>query len=126
MSSAERKDGWGPIETANWRETPCLRGRVATEDDVKAGRAVFYLDLSEGQEGRPGDLNLPSCAILRDENGAAMPVIVIQVEESNNGSGSIEVYAGYRPLAGGNGICMFSELQLLKEPDYRFNPSSAT
>lgn len=123
MASAEQKDGWEPIEVANWPETPCLWGRVATEDDVKAGRAVFYLDLSEGQESRPVALNLPAAAILRDENDAEMPVIVIQVEESDNGSGSVQVLAGYRPLTGGNGICMFYELQLLEEPDHRFTGS---
>jgi hypothetical protein len=121
---AEQEDIWGPISMRNWRDTPCVAGRVATEDDVKAGRAAFYLELSEGQASHPFDLNLPSCAILRDEDGAAIPVIVIQVETGNNGS--VQVLAGYRPLTGGNGLCMFYELELLETPDDRFNEMSAT
>ena len=59
----EQQDLWGPIEMANWRKTPCVRGRVATEDDAKAGAAVFYFNLSEGQSSHPLDLDLPRCAI---------------------------------------------------------------
>jgi len=121
---AEQEDPWGRILLGNWRETPCLHRRVATEDDVKAGRAVFYLDLSEGQESHPGALNLPHCAVLHDEDGRATPVIVIQVEESDTHSGSVEVFAGYRPLTGGNGICMLQQLELLEHPDHRFTLSS--
>jgi hypothetical protein len=58
-TGTEREDIWGPIAVANWRETPCVRGRAATEDDANAGRAVFYLDLSEGQKSHPIDLDLP-------------------------------------------------------------------
>lgn len=36
-------DLWGPILVEQWQQTPCLRGRIAVEQDVKDGRAVFYL-----------------------------------------------------------------------------------
>jgi len=117
-TGTEREDVWGPIAMANWRETPCIRGRVATEDDACAGRAVFYLDLSEGQENRPVDLNLPRCAILHEEGEGDLPVIIIQAEEGNNGT--VQLIAGYRPLTGGSGICMLNQLELLPEPDHRF------
>ena len=68
---------------ANWHETPCVRGRVATEDDAKAGSAVFHLDLSEGQESHPIDLDLPRCAILHEDGEDDLPVIVVQAEEGN-------------------------------------------
>jgi len=58
--------------------------------------------------------------VLHDENGGTTPVIVIQVEESDNRSGSVKVFAGYRPLTGGNGICMLHQLELLDHPDHRF------
>jgi hypothetical protein len=61
--------------------------------------------------------------VLRDENGGATPVIVIQVEESDNSSGSVKVLAGYRPLTGGNGICLLDQLELLEHPDHRFTLS---
>jgi len=119
-TSAQREDVPGPIAMATWRETPCVRGRAATEDDAKAGRAAFYLDLSEGQESHPVDLDLPRCAVLHDKDEGDLPVIVIQAEEGNNGSGAVEVIAGYRPLTGGIGVCMLYQLGLLPEPDDRF------
>src|SRR5262245_25848642 len=102
-TGTEREDLWGPIAMANWRDTPCIRGRTATEDDANAGRAVFYLNLSNGQESRPVDLDLPRCAILHEEGEGDLPVIVIQAEEGNNGPGTAELIAGYRPLTGGSG-----------------------
>ena len=99
-------------------------GRVATQDDANAGRAVFYLDLSDGQESSPVDLDLPRCAILHEEGEGDLPVIVIQAEEGNNGT--VQLIAGYRPLTGGNGLCMLNQLELLLEPDYRFAESSPT
>jgi hypothetical protein len=119
-TGTERKDNWGPIAMKNWRETPCIQGRAAREDDANAGRAVFYLDLSEGQESHPIDLDLPRCAILHEEGEGDLPVIVIQAEEGNNGAGAVERIAGFRPLTGGSGICMLHQLEFLSEPDHRF------
>jgi hypothetical protein len=119
-TNTQREDDPGPIAMATWRETPCVRGRTATEDDARAGRAAFYLALSEGQVSRPIDLDLPRCAVLHDENEGDLPVIVIQAEEGNNGSGAVEAIAGYRPLTGGIGLCMLYQLELLTEPDDRF------
>jgi hypothetical protein len=118
MEETNREDDPGPIAMATWRETPCVRGRTATE--ARAGRAAFYLTLSEGQESRPIDLDLPRWAILHDENEGDLPVIVIQAEEGNNGSGAVEAIAGYRPPTGGIGLCMLYQLELLPEPDDRF------
>ena len=118
MEETDTQDDPGPIAMSTWRETPCVRGRAATEDDAKAGRAAFYLALSEGQESRPIDLDLPRCAILHDENEGDLPVIVIQAEEGDNGT--VQLIAGYRPLPGGIGICMLNQLEFLSEPDHRF------
>jgi hypothetical protein len=116
----EREDLWGPIAMTNWRDTPCIQGRTATEDDANAGRAVFYPNLSKGQESRPVDLDLPRCAILHEVGENDLPVIVIQAEEGNNGADAVEPIAGYRPLTGGSGICMLYQLEFLSEPDHRF------
>jgi hypothetical protein len=123
-TGTEQEELWGPIATANWRETPCIRGRVATEDDANAGRAVFFINLSGGQESHPVDLDLPRCAILHEEGEGDLPVIVIQAEEGNNGT--VQLIAGFRPLAGGSGLCMVYQLELLPEPDHRFAESPPT
>jgi hypothetical protein len=120
MAEAESSNLWGPIAIASWPATPCTRGQVATEVDVKDGRAVFYLDLSAGQKSRPFDLVLPRCAILRSENDRDVPVIVIQIETSINSADEEKIFAGYRLLAGGNGVCLLNELELLNGPDDRF------
>jgi hypothetical protein len=119
MAETELPNLWGPIAMASWHATPCIRGRVATEVDVKNGKAVFYLDLSTGQNSWPSDCALPCCAILHAENGD-VPVIVIQIQTSINNVSEAKIFAGYRLLAGGNGICLLSELELLNEPDARF------
>ncbi len=63
---------WGPIDVANWRETPVTLGRVATEQDVDQGRAAFYLPSETSQ---PHDLPLPAPAIVREE-GVGEPTLV--------------------------------------------------
>ena len=120
MAETEPPNLWGPIAMASWHATPCIRGQVATEADVKDGRAVFYLDLSAGQKSRPFDLALPCCAILHGENDRDVPVIVIQIETSINSVNEVKIFAGYRMLAGGNGVCLLNELEVLNEPDGRF------
>lgn len=34
---------WGPIAIENWRDTPSIAGRVDREEDLVAGRAVYFL-----------------------------------------------------------------------------------
>lgn len=102
-----------PIDLAHWRETPCLTGRAATQDDVGAGRAVFA---APGADSKPIDLKLPRCAIHTDqETGKKTPVIVVQAEDVR-GNKTI----GYRLLSGAEGVCLLSELELLDGPDDRF------
>jgi hypothetical protein len=119
-SETENPALWGPIAIASWRATPCIRGRVATETDVKDGKAIFYFDLSKGQESSPFDLALPCCSILHGENEREIPVIVIQAETSISNANQVKNFAGYRLVAGGTGICLLHELELLDEPDGRF------
>ncbi|HLM61203.1 MAG TPA: hypothetical protein VK308_10385 [Pyrinomonadaceae bacterium] len=109
-------DLWGNVNMRDWRNTPCISGRIAVEEDVKAGRAVFYLQDAKEIGAKPLELELPSCAILFDEeSNEELPIIVIQAEEAENST-----YIGYRLINGGNGICTFAEVKLLSEPDERF------
>ena len=109
-------DLWGPIPIEKWRDTPSISGREACEEDVVAGRAVYYLNDPEKLNARALEVGVPRCAILNDEDsGELIPVIVIQVEKADD-----RVYVGYRALDGGNGICTEEEVELLDEPDERF------
>ena len=98
------EDLWGPIDREFWKNTPCIRGRQATEQDVKDGIAVYYVN------GRtePADLNLPACGYQQLEDGTEQPVVVVQAEVIPDGT-----LLGVRPLSGGNGICLDSDVRLL-------------
>jgi len=100
------KDMWGPIDPTRWRDTPATIGRCATEEDVQAGRAVFFVD--GGSE--PVEIALPSAAIQCLEDGTEQRVVIIQAERLDSG-----VVLGVRPLAGGNGVCTEQEVDMLRE-----------
>jgi len=107
---------WGPIKLESWKGIQCISGRVAREEDVAAGRAVFFLEDPEMINAQALEVDVPRCAILTDEeSGEELPVVIIQVEQADD-----KVYVGYRPLDGGNGICTEKEIALLDEPDERF------
>ena len=102
---------WGPIDLKKWRATPITEGRAATDDDVAQGRAAFAVG------GEPVELDLPSCAIVREEGvGEETPVILIQAERLDDGT----IAVGYRLLTGGVGIATLDDVELLSEPDERF------
>jgi hypothetical protein len=104
-------DPWGPIDLKQWRATPITEGRAATVHDVEQGRAAFNVG------GEPVQLDLPSCAIVREEGvGEATPVILIQAERLEDGT----VAVGYRLLTGGVGITTLDDVELLSEPDEHF------
>lgn len=95
---------WGPIDPSQWRAVPCVVGRRATEEDVVAGRAVFYVQgYSEAAQ-----FNLPCCGLQLLEDGSEEPVIVIQAERAPYG-----IILGLRPLNGGNSVCMETDVRLL-------------
>jgi hypothetical protein len=105
-------DLWGPVVRANWRTTPVICGRAATEADVKAGRAVFHIPTGSV----PHQIVLPICGIHRDvETGAATRVVVIQAEEAGG-----RTMLGARLLEGGNMVCTLAEIEFLTEPDSHF------
>lgn len=102
---------WGPLDVSKWESTPHISKRAATEEDVRLGRAVFFLP--QGSIAEP--LKLPACAIQKEQSGRELPVIVIQAERA-----AAKVVVGVRYLNGGNGICALEEVQLLSGPDARF------
>ncbi len=95
---------WGPISANEWRTVPCVVGRPATEDDVLAGRAVFYVQGHSDSE----QFSLPCCGFQLLEDGSEEPIVVVQSERTPHG-----VILGVRPLTGGNSVCMATEVRLL-------------
>ena len=100
------EDLWDPIDREHWKSTPCLRGRQATEQDVKDGRAVYYINGVTA----PADLTLPACGYQQLEDGTEQAVVIVQAEVIPDGT-----LLGVRPLSGGNGICLDSDVRLLPD-----------
>jgi hypothetical protein len=99
------------IDLKQWRRTPAVHGRAATEADVESGAAIFAIG------GEPVDIGLPAPAIVReDEVGEPTPVIVVQAERLEDGT----IAVGYRLLDGGSGIAPWADVEFLSEPDERF------
>ena len=100
-----------PIDLKRWRNTPAVEGRSATEIDVAAGRAIFAVG------GEPIEIELPACAIVREEGvGEPTPVVVVQAERLDDGT----IAVGYRLLDGEGGIADWEDVEFLSEPDERF------
>jgi hypothetical protein len=100
-----------PIDLKRWRNTPAVEGRTATDFDVGAGRAVFAVG------GEPIEIELPACAIVREDGvGEPTPVVVIQAERLDDGT----IAVGYRLLDGESGIADWEDVEFLSEPDERF------
>jgi hypothetical protein len=108
-------DLWAKIDVDQWQQTPCLRDRVAAEQDLKDGRAVFYLGNAAEIGAAYVDIGLPHRAVIHAD-GQHIPAVVVQSERADG-----KHYIGYRPISGGNGVCTLSEVELLSEPDARFH-----
>lgn len=103
---------WGIIDLERWRETPCITGRVATEEDIENGIAVFAIPSGS----KPYDVQLPLCAVqTNEETNERIPCIAIQIEEAENG-----VFIGVRYIDGGNGVGTPEDTELYEGPNEEF------
>jgi hypothetical protein len=106
---------WGPVIAADWQSVSVVRGRLATEEDVRAGRAVFFLENADLPGATPLTVPLPALALWRDdESGQERVVIAIQAEQTVK-----QRLVGFRFLEGGNGIATLDELEWVDLADSR-------
>ena len=84
-----------------------IAGRVADADDVRSGRAVFH---TNGTGGGAAVLDIPQYALLLEEPGNQVPVILVQAEHAPKEQ---TVIVGLRRASGEAIIARFDELQLL-------------
>ena len=102
---------WEEVASKEWSSVPFISGRVATEEDVKEGRAVFYI--KSGSE--PNETKLPLFAVQIDSE-RRLPCIVIQLENTKEGT-----IVGVRYLEGGNGIGKVEDFEFYSEPTDEFS-----
>lgn len=97
-------------------KTEFVKGRPATEEDVKKGHAAFVIKVDGKPASRPLNIEIPQFAIhVEEKTGKEIPVIVIQAEES---SGIKAV--GYKIIGTSDmGVSLLRELRLLgtKKPE---------
>ncbi len=108
-----------PINMKKWQSIPCIKGRLATQQDCDDGIAGFVLKVREGDfKIQPMDLELPLCAIYTEDDGTKMPVIITQAEEIIDTGGqyirAVDVFTG------GNILGTKESFEILKMPDERF------
>lgn len=100
------------IDIKNWENIPHISGRIATEEDVNEGIAVFYVP--DGSFAL--DAQLPTCVIqINEETEERTPAIVIQAEQAGE-----NVYLGLLYLDGSYGMCGLEEVEQLDEPNHEF------
>lgn len=71
------------IPPVNWPPLPAkgfVSGRPATDEDVKAGNAVFVLKAYGTYFGRPMNVTIPQYAYFTKSGEKPEPVIVVQAE----------------------------------------------
>ena len=120
MAHPQFAEPWGTIDISSWQAVPCLIGRVATEDDVRVGRATFHLGSPDEIGAEFADIALPHCAIWTDEHSQQIPVVIIQSERAGD-----KHYIGFRFLDSGNGVGLRFEFQLLDAPNELFQSRNA-
>lgn len=85
--------------------TPVFTGRVATPEDVKAGKALFSIE-SNGKKHRAAQIKLPFYVIMYDE-GKEVTAIIVQAEIVND-----DTIFGYKNGNGKTGMCTSAEFKL--------------
>ncbi len=93
------------IDIATWQRTPAVRGYVAVEADLAAGKAIFNVTSVAGSLAI--DMELPARAY---HEGA--PVVVIQAEAVQGEAGVMET-VGVRHLDGAGMTCLLRDLELV-------------
>ena len=115
MENPSFPEPWGTIDIDRWRDVPCVVGRLATEEDIRGGRASFHLSSPDEIGAKFADIPLPHCAIWTDERGQQIPVVIIQSERACD-----KHYLGFRFLDSGNGVGLRFEFQLIDAPNELF------
>lgn len=113
LSDSDDIDGGG-FDFDDWNRLTPFSGRVASLDDVQAGRAVFAL--GDTQRPFPLDMELPQPAIWWDDEGEK-PVVIIQAEvHTNDEDEEMEVYGLILP-DGDGAVALAEDVDLVDATD---------
>ena len=99
---------WEPIDLKNWKQVSYIKGKIATEEDLKKGRAVFHL----GEHDKPHSplgIKLPALGYVNKKGENKKGVVIIQAEKVGD-----KKILGVRYIKGGKGIYHFSEIKTVE------------
>ena len=113
FNEAEEVDGGG-FDFDDWDRLTPFTGRVATLDDVQAGRAVFAL--GDTERPYPLDMELPQPAIWWDEDGEK-PVIIVQAEAHTNDEDEEMEVLGLILPDGDGAVALMEDVDLVDATD---------
>ncbi len=107
------KNLWGKVDIKDLQNVSVINCRIANEEDLKNGTAVFYIENTTAAEHKAYKINLPKLAYWNDEETKSRElVIAIQIEETPKG-----IIVGYRNLSGGNGAGLLKEFDFINDEE---------
>jgi hypothetical protein len=107
------EDGGG-FDVDDWRRLAPFTGRVATLDDVQAKRAVFAL--SETDDARPIEMELPQPVIWWDEDGE-QAAIAVQAESHVGPDDEVMEVLGLILPDGEGVVALLEDVDLVDDTD---------
>lgn len=108
MNAQDLNTSVNSINMNNWMNIPHVKGRYATLEDVKNGRAIYRSD--EKVKYIPVDLEIPFLALLEDPMTEIKDtIVVIQANKFKDG-----IYLGYKLFHnGGSGTSLLKDLTII-------------
>lgn len=107
-------DDGGGFDVDDWRRLTPFTGRVATLDDVQAKQAVFAL--SDTDDARPIDMDLPQPVIWWDEDGE-QAAIAVQAESHVGPDDEVMEVLGLILPDGEGVVALLEDVDLVDDTD---------
>lgn len=107
------EDGGG-FDVDDWRRLAPFTGRVASLDDVQAKRAVFAL--SDTEDARPIEMELPQPVIWWDEDGE-QAAIAVQAESHVGSDDEVMEVLGLILPDGEGVVALLEDVDLVDDTD---------
>lgn len=107
-------DDGGGFDVDDWRRLAPFAGRVAALDDVQAKRAVFAL--SETEDARPIEMELPQPVIWWDEGGE-QAAIAVQAESHVGPDDEVMEVLGLILPDGEGVVALLEDVDLVDDTD---------
>lgn len=115
MTTDDRNDETsGGFDVDDWTRLKAFQGRLASLDDVQAGRAVFAL--ADTVDPRPLALDLPQPLIWWDDDGE-QAALAVQAEAHGTEDGETMEVLGLILPDGGSAVALMDDVDFVDDTD---------